>query len=1661
MNTKRHFRWIILSFVLLAALLAGSFQVARAATNRYVDASIGVDAGDCSNNLSPCLTISYAVTQSVAGDTIYVAAGNYTIAATIVLDRALTISGPAVGGGGAKLEANTGLLTVFDITSSDVTVENLEITAASAGTFNTPPDNELNTALIKITTGTGMSGIVITGNSIYVPTQSGAMSTWNARAITAGTGTVAGLSITGNSIYNTRNGVVVQYNNSATISNNSIYNTKGGIMNYTGSQVDADNRTMSNNTWGPAHNEWDIVWNSGAYYVPDYQVSVLALSGANNNAYVLDRRAADAAAVAALTGNRSHVFVDAASSIILPHPARGNYNEPFGTIQLGIDAVVPGGTIYVAAGTYTERVTINKSLSLLGAQVGINPTPSGARTTPAAESIITEAGLATPNPDVLIEIPSGVVNVIVDGFTLNGDQFNTTADTSVLRIWGNSITVQNNIIDGMYSVIYKGGNTLLIDKNRITANKTGVVVQPSPASGVTVSRNTLITGMTLQSDPTAVNYSNCTNCSLSNNTAVGWIVGTGGRAFTGSAVTNLTVDGNVFTNNNDGISIFGASTFIDITNNILDTNTRYGINIKGQDFDILNNQIHNNGTSGINIEKHVLETERVKIFGNSISGNLNYGVFVKTGVVDLIDASGNYWGVNTTTGVKAAANGGVMVDYTPWLASGSDTGDPGFQGDFSSLWVDDDSPQTGSTGRIQEGINLVSGSTVNVAAGTYDETINIVGESNLIIDGEDKNTTIIKPSTTIGWGLHYGTSRNTAVRVETSTGITMKDLTIDLDLVKGNNISAYFGWNSTGTLDNNIIKNSSLPDSVAYYELGVYIRAPGYTAGSRAAFSVLNNTFYNAGRVSLVTHDYLNTTISGNTFYKDMDDFGYGIEMGSTSIGSISGNTFYGFDTPAASDGSESAAIYIENAFTGPAFGAPITGVIKTVLVENNEIYDCQYGMWIGNGYDDYAGDVDIVVTLNNNDLHDNTEGAAWIQDEDKEHGSSVTVTGSGNTLTDNGTYGYYIYSTGDGDLTVSLEEEEITGHTYGVKVVDTAGGSSSSSYSVSITESDIYGNTTLGMQNSITGLLVDAETNWWGSACGPTGAGANGVSGNVDYSPWWTAPGGLDTSYIGTGGELVFTTGSDTASMQAIVDCAAPGSTLMYESGGYPGGLVVNTNNLTFKLNSLTVGPGSPAYTINADDVTILGPGVFDGTGGSPASPAIVVNAGADNFTLEGTEIKNWTNGVQLTGSVASFKVVKNWIHGNSGSALFTDSGTALSGVVTIEGNLFKENTGNGITHNGTGTLMAEYNSWGDYAGPNSGVGDGASAGVDFIPWTYSEVFVDMIPDTNAALVGVNETNNFNVAVKVDAKNLYAVQYRLAYETAYLQFQGISDGPFKGSGSCMNNTVTPGVVSVYCTRYEPDDEVDNHSGETISTITFKAVGGITGNGPWTTHLDLSVLPTELSSGAKGGIKVFVNNGGFGAASTTARDITDTQDGQVTISGLAQFTGYIDLQGRANDSGGTLKVYNQQLISGATVYASGTSASSGKFTTANLSPYQLTVPSTYYFQVDAPLFLPTTAIATSPSFPSLPTNWVNGDVLDTRALTSLLLLQLLGGDANDNNVIDTSDLGCIGGAFGGAPAACGTGSSDVNGDGVVNIFDLVLVGGNYDKTSSGGWYQIP
>jgi hypothetical protein len=347
--------------------------------------------------------------------------------------------------------------------------------------------------------------------------------------------------------------------------------------------------------------------------------------------------------------------------------------DAFNSVQDGSDAVAGGGTVNVRPGTYSERVTIHKPVDLRGAQYEVDPTAAGARTNPADESTITEAGLPTPNPDVLIEISNSAPDVTIDGFTLIGDPTNGTADTSVVRAWSDDLTIRNNIMDGRYDVLYKGGDTFTVDHNRMVVDKTGVTVQPNPATNVTVSDNVLTLGPSAATDAAAIYMTACSQCSVTGNTASGFINSNG---LGGSNLSHLTVSGNTFIGNRKGVNIWGNSTYITISDNDLSSSREQGVSIKGQDIDITGNEINDNGDVGISIDRHVIDTERVTILCNNVHGNANYGVKVNAALVaETVNAEYNWWGdasgpFHPTSNPSGTGNAvSDLVDYDPWLSA--------------------------------------------------------------------------------------------------------------------------------------------------------------------------------------------------------------------------------------------------------------------------------------------------------------------------------------------------------------------------------------------------------------------------------------------------------------------------------------------------------------------------------------------------------------------------------------------------------------------------------------------------------------------------------------------------------------------------------------------------------------------------------------------------------------------------------------------------------------------------------------------------------------------------------------------------------------------------------------------------------------------------------
>jgi hypothetical protein len=59
----------------------------------------------------------------------------------------------------------------------------------------------------------------------------------------------------------------------------------------------------------------------------------------------------------------------------------------------------------------------------------------------------------------------------------------------------------------------------------------------------------------------------------------------------------------------------------------------------------------------------------------------------------------------------------------------------------------------------------------------------------------------------------------------------------------------------------------------------------------------------------------------------------------------------------------------------------------------------------------------------------------------------------------------------------------------------------------ITVRNCNLVNNLGVGLRDMVDGPIVTATGNWWGSTGGPMGAGGDGVAGNVNYTPWRTAP--------------------------------------------------------------------------------------------------------------------------------------------------------------------------------------------------------------------------------------------------------------------------------------------------------------------------------------------------------------------------------------------------------------------------------------------------------------------------------------------------------------------------------------------------------------------------
>ncbi len=400
-----------------------------------------------------------------------------------------------------------------------------------------------------------------------------------------------------------------------------------------------------------------------------------------------DRRAAGQAAVdraAAATVTDGVVFDRLEDRQMMAAHVAG---VTYATIQAAVNAAPVGGTVTVDAGTYAETVTVNKSLTIQGAEAGVDARGNGRREA-GAESVLTGA---TTTAGVGAGFYITANDVTVDGFTIEGE---TSQDLMVgaglvvaPNVSGTHVVndiLQNNV-SGMFLANASPTDAAVIqhdvfrnNNNAGTNGGRGIYSDQSVSGGlltnVTIDGNSFVnnrggsgtTGLegavALESGTTATSQ---TNITVTNN-----VFDSDGKALLAFNLTGLVFSGNVVTHGLDwysGIVRFeGNDHNVTISGNNIYANTGPGIAIDTKGFP--------GDDSGFVITGN-------NIYGNGTTSGSSFGVTVNGNVYDgALNLAGNYWGAATGPSGDAAGGGDSVYD-TGHVVSGhswSVTADTGY-----------------------------------------------------------------------------------------------------------------------------------------------------------------------------------------------------------------------------------------------------------------------------------------------------------------------------------------------------------------------------------------------------------------------------------------------------------------------------------------------------------------------------------------------------------------------------------------------------------------------------------------------------------------------------------------------------------------------------------------------------------------------------------------------------------------------------------------------------------------------------------------------------------------------------------------------------------------------------------------------------------------------
>jgi nitrous oxidase accessory protein NosD len=181
--------------------------LASSSTIRYVDGDSGSDTGDCT--ASPCQTINYALSQASGGDTIQVAASNYT--ESLTLDKPVNLLGA-----GAETTVVRAVFGQRVMTVTGETITNSTVISGFTFTGGNPENDVGGGVLVVTSTPTIRNNRIISNGS---GAEGGGLYIRNSAGVSLTDNTISGnFAATGKQ----GGGLYFSYSPSATLSTNTI-----------------------------------------------------------------------------------------------------------------------------------------------------------------------------------------------------------------------------------------------------------------------------------------------------------------------------------------------------------------------------------------------------------------------------------------------------------------------------------------------------------------------------------------------------------------------------------------------------------------------------------------------------------------------------------------------------------------------------------------------------------------------------------------------------------------------------------------------------------------------------------------------------------------------------------------------------------------------------------------------------------------------------------------------------------------------------------------------------------------------------------------------------------------------------------------------------------------------------------------------------------------------------------------------------------------------------------------------------------------------------------------------------------------------------------------------------------------------------------------------